>query len=65
MFGVIMGISNNYARRANYNTDSEESYKSSGKSTFCYYENYSPKKSKNYLKKIKNLIKTSKTKQIF
>ncbi len=46
MFGVIMGISNNYARRANYNTDSEENLKTVSRSTFCYHENFSPKKSK-------------------
>jgi hypothetical protein len=41
-----MGISNNYARRANYNTDSEDNLKSVSRSTFCYHENFSPKKSK-------------------
>ena len=47
MFGVIMGISNNYARRANYSMESDDYFKSPEKSTtFCAYENFSPKKGK-------------------
>lgn len=55
-----MGISNNYARRANYNTDSEDSLKNVTRSTFCYHEKFSPKKSIDYLHKTTKKIIISK-----